>query len=142
MDWLEFVAAMTRALAWPAVIGVLVFAFREPIRERIPFLRSVKAGPLEATLDAQATKVSDAATAATNAPAVAELIAELADDQSTRLVDAIKRDEEARRTEIEDLVRYAVRFGHLMGFVVPPGDRLPEMVIEWTERRKASLRLR
>ena len=133
MNGLAFVAEMTRALAWPLAVVVLVFVFRAQIRERIPFLRTVKAGPLEATLGEEAAGIRRAAQAATDAPAVAEVAAALGDELSARLAEAIERDEETRRDEIEDAVRYAVGYGHLLGTIIPPGEPLPEVFTAWTE---------
>ena len=42
MDGLEFIASMTGSLAWPALIGTLLIAYRKPIIERIGSLRSAK----------------------------------------------------------------------------------------------------
>jgi hypothetical protein len=50
MDWLSFIAAMTKALAWPLTVGVLVVAaiivLREPISDLVGRIVTMKAGPV------------------------------------------------------------------------------------------------
>jgi hypothetical protein len=42
MDWKEFTASVAETLAWPILIGAVLYAFREPVRERIRVLRRAK----------------------------------------------------------------------------------------------------
>jgi hypothetical protein len=58
VDWLEFVAAMTGSLAWPAAAAVIALLFRRQIREALGQggdrqLKRFKAGPIEAEWEAR-----------------------------------------------------------------------------------------
>lgn len=49
VDVLEFITSMTEALAWPLVIGLVIFAFHKEIKALLPKLASLKAGGVEAS---------------------------------------------------------------------------------------------
>ena len=51
MDWLTFISKALDALAWPAASIVLVALLRDEIRKLAPFLKKLKAGPLEAEFE-------------------------------------------------------------------------------------------
>jgi hypothetical protein len=42
VNWLEFIAAVVGAIAWPTVFVVVFFALRKPIRDLLPFLQRLK----------------------------------------------------------------------------------------------------
>src|SRR5437016_3080005 len=42
MDWLQFIAAIISALAWPTTVGVIICVLRKPILELIPALRKLR----------------------------------------------------------------------------------------------------
>jgi hypothetical protein len=48
MDWLEFVASVVATVAWPIVVLVLVFAFKQSIVDSLRQLRHLKAPGVEA----------------------------------------------------------------------------------------------
>lgn len=50
MDWLTFAAAIVKAVAWPATALLIVLLLRMPIRELIPRLRTLRIGPVEASV--------------------------------------------------------------------------------------------
>jgi hypothetical protein len=56
VDWLSFIAAMTKALAWPLIVVVLAVSamkiFREPISDLIRRIVTMKAGPFSAKVKA------------------------------------------------------------------------------------------
>jgi Domain of unknown function (DUF4145) len=63
VTWREFIAAMTRALAWPIVLAIVVFAFRERISELLgERLKRLKAGPIEAEWDRELHHVQESLT--------------------------------------------------------------------------------
>ena len=47
MNWMEFIAAIVNALAWPAVLIVAIVLLRKPLVRLIPLLRHLKYGGLE-----------------------------------------------------------------------------------------------
>jgi len=51
MDDLSFIASITASLAWPAAVCALLFAYRDPITQRILSLRSAKYKELELFFD-------------------------------------------------------------------------------------------
>lgn len=62
MDWLAFIASVVKSLAWPTVALILGLVFRKGIRDIIPLLRKLKAGPIEAEFESQARVVKELAT--------------------------------------------------------------------------------
>jgi hypothetical protein len=42
MSWREFFASVIDALAWPLLVGAVVYVFREPLRDRIRYLRRAR----------------------------------------------------------------------------------------------------
>jgi len=63
VDAFTFVAALVRFLAWPLAAVVLAFVLRGEIRQLIPNLRKIKAGPLEAEFERDIRKLSESAEA-------------------------------------------------------------------------------
>lgn len=54
MDWLTFTSKVIDSLAWPVVILVLGVTFRRQVSNLIPYLRKLKAGPVEAEFEMEA----------------------------------------------------------------------------------------
>jgi hypothetical protein len=87
MSVLEFIAAMTTALAWPVFLGAVVLAFRQQLGWWLADRPSrMKVGPFEAEWDAEQARVEvalDEATATTSAgvadSALSERLDHLAD---------------------------------------------------------------
>lgn len=52
MDWLTFISKFIESMAWPVAVVLLGLIFRKEVAEMLPFLRKVKAGPLEAEFEA------------------------------------------------------------------------------------------
>jgi hypothetical protein len=48
VDWLTFVSKLVDALAWPAVVLILAFSFRDKISQLFRLVSKLKAGPVEA----------------------------------------------------------------------------------------------
>jgi hypothetical protein len=53
MDWMQFVAAITSALAWPIAVTTIVLVLKNPILAAIPKIRSFKYGQLHIDLSAE-----------------------------------------------------------------------------------------
>lgn len=51
MDWITFASKALESLAWPTASVVLVVLLRDEIRKLVPFLKKLKAGPLEAEFE-------------------------------------------------------------------------------------------
>ena len=76
MDWLTFFSKAIDALAWPIASVVLVCVLRPEIKRLVPFLKRVKAGPVEAEFDREVqqlknTAAKEASTSAKQLPDVA-----------------------------------------------------------------------
>lgn len=71
MDWRTFFTAVIESLAWPIAAVVLVMLLRDEIRQLLPFLKRLKAGPLEAEFERNVTELR-AASDVQPLPAVAE----------------------------------------------------------------------
>lgn len=50
MDWLTFVAAIVKSVAWPVTLVLILLVFRRPVRELIPRLRTIRIGSVEASV--------------------------------------------------------------------------------------------
>ncbi|MBB1467197.1 hypothetical protein H5232_01785 [Pseudoalteromonas sp. SG41-5] len=57
MDLLTFISKVIDAIAWPTVILILGIVFRRSVSDLFPFLRKIKAGPVEAEFGAEARKL-------------------------------------------------------------------------------------
>ena len=57
MDLLTFISKIIDSIAWPIVVLILGLVLRERISNLLPFLRKIKAGPVEAEFDAEVRKV-------------------------------------------------------------------------------------
>jgi hypothetical protein len=64
MDWLEFVAAIVSATAWPAVLIVAIILLRKPLSGLIPLLRHVKYKELELEFAQEVQELREEAEAA------------------------------------------------------------------------------
>jgi len=51
MDWLSFFANVIGSLAWPATVLAVVLLLRKKLVEMLPFIRKLKAGPVEAEFE-------------------------------------------------------------------------------------------
>jgi hypothetical protein len=52
MDWLTFISKFVDALAWPMVVLIVFFTFKDKLAELIPFLRKLKIKDIEAEFGA------------------------------------------------------------------------------------------
>jgi hypothetical protein len=59
LGWLEFIAAITKAAAWPAVVVVAIAVFRDPLSLVIRSLRSLKFRDAELRFEEKLEKVED-----------------------------------------------------------------------------------
>lgn len=50
MDWLTFISNMTGALAWPAAVGGIAWAYKSEIQQLVGGLKRLKLGPMEAEM--------------------------------------------------------------------------------------------
>ncbi|MBI2361382.1 MAG: hypothetical protein HYV04_21145 [Deltaproteobacteria bacterium] len=57
MDWLTFIAELFKALTWPVVVVAVVLLLRREIRNLLPFLKRLKAGPVEAEFDREVQEI-------------------------------------------------------------------------------------
>ena len=48
MDWLTFLSKLVDSLAWPTVVLIVFFTFKEKLTDLIPFLRKLKIRDIEA----------------------------------------------------------------------------------------------
>lgn len=60
MDLLTFVAKLVEVLAWPVATVVLVVLLRQEIAALAPFIRKLKAGPLEAEFEREVRELRSA----------------------------------------------------------------------------------
>ncbi|ASZ51820.1 hypothetical protein [Vibrio parahaemolyticus] len=60
MDVYTFISKLFEAIAWPLVILVLGLVFRKSLIELLPSMRKLKAGPVEAEFDLEASRLLDA----------------------------------------------------------------------------------
>ena len=61
MDWMTFAAKIVESLAWPAVAVVLAVLLRDDIRRLVPFIKKLKAGPVEAEFEREVKALKEAA---------------------------------------------------------------------------------
>ena len=66
MDWLTFLAQVIGSLAWPVTIIIVVLLLKDQIASLFPFLKRLKAGPVEAEFE---RGIQEAKTEAANLPA-------------------------------------------------------------------------
>lgn len=66
MDSLAFIAKLVEALAWPISAIVLVILLRREIAALAPFIRKLKAGPLEAEFEREVRELRSAVETAKN----------------------------------------------------------------------------
>lgn len=57
MDWLTFITKLVDSLAWPVVALILGGVFKKQLKELLPFMKKLKAGPLEAEFEREAERV-------------------------------------------------------------------------------------
>jgi hypothetical protein len=61
MDGLTFVANIIKSLAWPVAAVILVVNFKDEIVKAAPFLKRLKAGPVEAEFDREVKQLKESA---------------------------------------------------------------------------------
>lgn len=61
MDCLTFIVEMTRSLAWPIVVLILGFAFRQKLNLILAGVRKIKVGSVEAEIEERTRQVEQAA---------------------------------------------------------------------------------
>lgn len=60
MSWLEFIAAMSSAIAWPLVVTLLGILFRQQIKLKLSQVKKIKAGDWEVEMGHELDKVREA----------------------------------------------------------------------------------
>jgi hypothetical protein len=58
MDWLTFIAEMTKALAWPLIIVIVLVFLRKPLLELIPLLKYLRYKDLELDFGKQVNELA------------------------------------------------------------------------------------
>ena len=61
MDTLSFVAKLVEVLAWPGALVTVVLLLRKELRQLVPLLRKIKAGPVEAEFEREIASLERAA---------------------------------------------------------------------------------
>jgi hypothetical protein len=61
MDTLSFIAKLIEVLAWPGAIVTVVLLLRKELKQLVPLLRKVKAGPVEAEFEREIAQLERAA---------------------------------------------------------------------------------
>lgn len=61
MDTLTFISKLLEILAWPGTVVTLVLLLRKELRQLIPLLRKLKAGPVEAEFEREIASIEQAA---------------------------------------------------------------------------------
>lgn len=59
MDWVTFTSNAIDSLAWPVAAIILVVLLRDEIKKLIPFLKRLKAGPLEAEFERELEEIKE-----------------------------------------------------------------------------------
>lgn len=59
MDWLTFLSKLFDALAWPTVVLIVFFTFKEKLTDLIPFLRKLKIKDIEAEFGAGLREIGE-----------------------------------------------------------------------------------
>jgi hypothetical protein len=145
---MEYSASLVGSLAWPiaAVIAVVVAGtvFKPQVDGLIARARSVEAGPLKFEFGAQI----EAAAANLAKPNIevsfAGLIPAVGDPPSEsdaqEVVDeAVERDEQSRRRDIERLLNWSVQAGWEWKNSKPRDDQPPRVTVQWDSAGKPSL---
>jgi hypothetical protein len=70
MDCLTFIASITKSLAWPVAAVVLVLLLKDEIVKVAPFVRRLKAGPVEAEFEREVKELKRATPAPVEPAAV------------------------------------------------------------------------
>ncbi len=81
MDWLTLVSELTRSLAWPVAVIVLVFFLRTPLGKLILQLKRVKYGDAEAEFDQESKELKAQAKGIKAPPAPGNGVKPLSEDQ-------------------------------------------------------------
>ena len=76
METAALIVALAQHAAWPAASVVIVFALRREIRQLLPNIKKLKAGPLEVELEKVAEKLEETRKLASAADAKADLAVE------------------------------------------------------------------
>jgi hypothetical protein len=59
MDWLSFLASVVGSVAWPVTVLAVVLILRKELVALLPFLRRLKAGPVEAEFERQVKELKN-----------------------------------------------------------------------------------
>ena len=59
MDGLTFIASIVKSLAWPTATVILVVLFKDHIVKLAPFIKKLKAGPLEAEFEREVNALKE-----------------------------------------------------------------------------------
>jgi hypothetical protein len=59
MDWLTFISKLFDTLAWPTVVLIVFFTFKEKLTDLIPFLRKLKIKDIEAEFGAGLREIGE-----------------------------------------------------------------------------------
>lgn len=84
MDWLTFFSNIISAVAWPVAVVILVAMFKDEIKKVTPYVKRLKAGPLEAEFEREIKELTELTelTTTTNTdqpPASKALLSQLAE---------------------------------------------------------------
>jgi hypothetical protein len=87
MDWLTFIAEMTKAISWPAAIVTAVFIFRDPLLKLLRELKRLKWKNVEVEFDKEVKKAKAELSDIQRVTASEEYIS---DDYETRLLSLLE----------------------------------------------------
>ncbi|MGY1447448.1 hypothetical protein ACW582_09695 [Pseudomonas chlororaphis] len=59
MDWLTFFASIIGSLVWPIVTVILLLVFKDELTKVVPFIKKLKAGPVEAEFDREVKQLKE-----------------------------------------------------------------------------------
>lgn len=59
MDWLTFVSKFIESVSWPLAVTAGVYFLRTELRDLVPFIKRLKAGPLEAEFERALQEVAE-----------------------------------------------------------------------------------
>lgn len=80
MDWLTFFSNIISAVAWPIAAVILVVLFKDEIKKVTPYVKRLKAGPLEAEFEREVKELTESTTTNTDqSPASKALLYQLAE---------------------------------------------------------------
>jgi hypothetical protein len=59
MDWLSFISTVASSVAWPVTALTIVLLMRKELVALLPFVRKLKAGPLEAEFEREVKELKE-----------------------------------------------------------------------------------